>query len=180
MTLLTVSRATLAVLLLVMLKCTYQILVFPSYELEHRKPDPVFEATISILGSTAREDKCSYVAGIRSFPSLGYMQRLPLILLSLWAPEVQWRKEELVFGCFITNLFFFQPHFCDVYKDMKVLLLAVYFFFFFFFLRALIDGKLARALVSVCFGPDLVVVVFFFFSFFPSCRYSISIDLNLI
>ena len=69
--------------------------------------------------------------------------------------------EGLVFGCFITNFSFFQPHFCDAYKDMKVLL-AVYFFLG----RALIDVKLARALVSVCFGPDLVVAVFIFFLLF--------------
>ena len=54
--------------------------------------------------------------------------------------------------------FFFQPHFCDAYKDMKVLLAVC-----FFLGRALIDVKLAQALVSVCFGPDLVVAVFFFF-----------------
>jgi hypothetical protein len=85
------------------------------------------------------------------------------------------------FGCFITNLTFFQPHFCDVYSDMKVLLLAVYFFLFFsffFLLRhsILIDVRLARALVSDCFGPDLVVArgcFFFIFFFFHSCLYSI-------
>jgi hypothetical protein len=82
------------------------------------------------------------------------------------------------FGSFFTNLSFFQPHFCDVYSDMKVLLLAVYFFFSFFSYEhsMLIDVRLARALVSDCFGPDLVVAVCFYFLFFHSCLYSIPID----
>lgn len=70
---------------------------------------------------------------------------------------------------------------------MKVLLLAVYFFLFFsffFLLRhsILIDVRLARALVSDCFGPDLVVArgcFFFIFFFFHSCLYSIPIDFKV-
>jgi hypothetical protein len=36
------------------------------------------------------------------------------------------------FWLFYYQSFFFQPHFCDVYSDMKVVLLAVYSIFFFY------------------------------------------------
>lgn len=69
MTLLIVSRATLVVPLLAMLKCTCQTLTpFVSYKLEHRNFGPVFNATVlrnhsplQWAGMRAQVDKCKHV-----------------------------------------------------------------------------------------------------------------------